>query len=136
MKIVIIVVGLVILLGAGFFLLSEPSSEDTVEPQSSNNEFSIDTVNSDVENGALFLDVRTPEEYADSYISGAENFPLQDLQQGKTPQAESQDKIYVYCRSGNRSAEAKSILEQSGYTNVVDLGGLEDVVAIGGQKVN
>jgi phage shock protein E len=136
MKIVTIVIGLVILLGAGFFLLSEPSSEDTVEPQSSNNEFSIDTVNSDVENGALFLDVRTPEEYADSYISGAENFPLQDLQQGKTPQAEIQDKIYVYCRSGNRSAEAKSILEQSGYTNVVDLGGLEDVVAIGGQKVN
>jgi rhodanese-related sulfurtransferase len=30
----------------------------------------------------------------------------------------------VYCRSGNRSASAKYVLEQLGYTNVNDFGGV------------
>lgn len=135
-KVFIFIAGIVVLLVGAFLLFSEPSSNEDSGAQTSNIEVSIDTVNSDVENGALFLDVRTPEEYADSYISGAENFPLQDLQQGAVPNAESQDNIYVYCRSGNRSAEAKSILENAGFTNVVDLGGLEDVESIGGVRVN
>jgi phage shock protein E len=135
-KIFIVIAGIMVLLVGGFFLFSEPSSDESLSPQTSNSEVSIETVNNDIENGALFLDVRTPEEYADSYISGATNFTLQDLQQGKLPNVEAQEKIYVYCRSGNRSAEAKTILENSGFTNVVDLGGLEDVVSIGGVKVN
>lgn len=136
MKVFIVIAGIMVLLVGGFFLFSEPSSDENSSPQISNNEVSIETINSDVENGALFLDVRTPEEFADSYISGAENYPLQELQQGIMPSVEKQDKIYVYCRSGNRSAEAKTILENSGFTNVVDLGGLEDVVSIGGVRVN
>lgn len=136
MKILIVIAGIIVFLIGIFLLFSEPSSDDSSSSQTSNSEVNIDTVNSDVENGALFLDVRTPEEYADSYISGAENFPLQDLQNGSLPSAESQDKIYVYCRSGNRSAEAKSILVNAGFTNVIDLGGIEDVVDIGGVRVN
>jgi phage shock protein E len=34
--------------------------------------------------------------------------------------------IYVYCRSGRRSGIAQSTLEEAGYNNVVNLGGLED----------
>jgi phage shock protein E len=35
-------------------------------------------------------------------------------------------RIYLYCRSGNRSGQAKAILQELGYTNVVNAGGLED----------
>ncbi|MBT3529185.1 MAG: hypothetical protein HN476_08610 [Porticoccaceae bacterium] len=37
--------------------------------------------------------------------------------------------IYVYCRRGNRSGKAKKILDQLGYTNVVNAGGIVDAEA-------
>jgi rhodanese-related sulfurtransferase len=49
---------------------------------------------------------------------------------------QTQTKIYVYCRSGNRSAEAINIMRATGFTNLVDLGGVPDVQAIGGVLAN
>ena len=40
-------------------------------------------------------------------------------------------KIYLYCRSGNRSATAQQLLQKQGYTNVIDLGGLGDLTKLG-----
>ncbi|WP_319561703.1 rhodanese-like domain-containing protein [Marispirochaeta sp.] len=71
----------------------------------------------------LLLDVRTPVEYKSGYIPTAENLPLQVI--GNNPPAVEKDSLLiVYCRSGNRSAQAKRFLEKEGFTNVVDFGGI------------
>ena len=36
------------------------------------------------------------------------------------------EEILLYCRSGNRSGKAKLILEELGYTNIRNIGGIED----------
>ena len=93
------------------------------------------TVNNDIASGSQLVDVRTPEEFSDGYIEGAINLPLDSIKEGQNPTVSNDTRVYVYCRSGNRSAEATRLLESAGFTDVVDLGGLNDVVAIGGVQV-
>ena len=66
------------------------------------------------------LDVRTPEEYRDGHLPGAKNLPLDRLDTIAEP---SGSPLFVYCRSGARSAQAKARLARAGYS-VTDLGGL------------
>ena len=75
-----------------------------------------------VENGALLLDVRTPEEFAAGHIQGALNIPVQVLEQRMGDLGARDRDIVVYCRSGNRSGRAKQMLNTAGYTSVHDLG--------------
>lgn len=111
---------------------SDGQDQSSTETASDQTVLAYSDVQQDVENGgAAFLDVRTPEEYYESHFPGAELFPLQDLERGNLPDYETDSTMYVYCRSGNRSQDATRILEAAGY-NVVDLGGLPDVAAIGG----
>ena len=58
-------------------------------------------------------------------------FPLQTIEAGQFPEVEKTNKIYVYCRSGNRSAQAEKLLKDQGYSNIVDLGAMSDVIALG-----
>ena len=79
------------------------------------------------EDNFILLDVRTPEEFADGHIPGALNIPNESI--GENDIAELPDKeqrIYVYCRSGNRSKQASAKLVNLGYTNVVEIGGIID----------
>jgi rhodanese-related sulfurtransferase len=91
-------------------------------------------IEQEVKTGALLLDVRTEEEYVSGHIKGATLFPLQKIQTGAVPDVSKDKTIYVYCQSGNRSAQAAKILEEAGYT-VVDLGGISEVIAIGGKVI-
>lgn len=135
MKLIVsLVIGLAVLVGA-FLMFSEPSSESSSQAEASTDKISISTVNQDLDNGAVLLDVRTPEEYVAGYIERAENFPLSNLQQSNYPAVDKDTKIYVYCRSGNRSAEATRLLNAAGFSDVIDLGGVPDVEAIGGVVV-
>ena len=83
----------------------------------------------------LLIDVRTPEEYKAGHFEKAINFDSVDIDAGKTPQVAKDAKIYVYCRSGNRSAASTAKLKAAGFTNIIDLGGLEDVKTIGGGEL-
>jgi len=69
---------------------------------------------------SIIIDVREPEEFAASHVSGAINIPLGQIQSGNVnlEGANKSDTIVVYCSSGNRSSQAKAILEGRGYTNV------------------
>lgn len=69
----------------------------------------------------LLIDVRTPEEYAAGHIPTAINVPVDQIG-NRPPTGEKDVLIIVYCRSGNRSATARKILQDLGYTNVVDFG--------------
>ena len=75
----------------------------------------------------VILDVRTQEEYDAGHIAGAilvPNETIADKQPQLLPDLDAE--ILVYCRSGNRSAQAAKKLIAIGYTNVVDFGGIID----------
>lgn len=97
-------------------------------------EIDFASVEMSIKYGAMLLDVRTEAEYTEGHFKGATNLDVEDILKGESPDAGKGEAIYVYCRSGNRSAVAKEALEKAGFTNVVDLGGLQDVEAIGGVK--
>ncbi len=79
-----------------------------------------------IEKGAFLMDVRTPAEFAGGSVKGAVNIPL-DKVQSQLNQLKNKEIIVVFCRSGNRSSQAKSILERSGFTNVVNGGTWQNV---------
>ena len=79
------------------------------------------------ESDYIILDVRTPEEYEAKHIPGAVNVPNETI--GSDPILQLPDKdqrILVYCRSGNRSKQSAQKLADQGYTNVVEFGGIND----------
>ncbi|MGA2480327.1 MAG: rhodanese-like domain-containing protein [Spirochaetia bacterium] len=71
----------------------------------------------------ILVDVRTPEEFAAGHIPTAVNIPVTDIA-NRPPTKDKNALIVVYCRTGNRSAKAKTALEGLGYTGVVDFGGI------------
>lgn len=71
----------------------------------------------------LLLDVRTVGEFASGHIEGAANIPVEELA-NRLAEVPNDQPIVIYCRSGNRSAQAVRILRSAGYTVVYDLGGI------------
>lgn len=125
-------VGLVVLVAA--VAMVNRQSVSAPEPASSSSKpRDFETIHQEVVSGrASLYDVRTPEEFASGAFDQAVNLPLQSIQAGSVPKEAKDSKIYLYCRSGNRSSQAASELEKAGYINVIDLGGLGDVEKIGG----
>lgn len=130
MKKVMVWGGAVALLVGGFIWLGNVNKGD-----SSSQALTFATVQRDATGGAKLYDVRTAEEYDAGHFASAINWSLQDMEAGNLPDVPKDSKIFVYCRSGNRSSQAAAILKDAGYTNIVDLGGLPDVQAIGGKLV-
>jgi phage shock protein E len=82
--------------------------------------------------GRTVIDVRTPEEYAAGHIAGAQNIDVEGADFAS--QIASLDKTspyFVYCRSGRRSAMAADQMAAAGFTDIVDGGGMADLVAAG-----
>ena len=75
---------------------------------------------------AVLLDVREEPEYITGHARDAQLLPADELTE------ESADlvvgakttPVLVYCRTGRRSREAAQKLEELGYTEVYDMGGL------------
>lgn len=76
---------------------------------------------------AFLVDVRTPGEYAQGHPKGTVNIPLDKLA-SNLDKFKGKKEIIVFCRSGNRSSQAKSFLESKGISNITD-GGTWDNVA-------
>ena len=74
--------------------------------------------------GAVLLDVRTPDEYRQGHIPGSKNVPLQSISKVAGMIDDKSTPIFVYCLGGVRSRQAAAILQQMGYTNVKDIGGI------------
>lgn len=75
--------------------------------------------------GALLLDVRTPGEFAQGHAPGARLIPLDQIGRRLAELGAKDRAIALICRSGNRSGQAQSILEQAGFTKTVNvLGGM------------
>ena len=73
----------------------------------------------------IILDVRTAEEYSEKHIPGAINIANESIGTEDIPELPDKDQlILVYCRSGNRSKQASEKLVKLGYTNIVEIGGI------------
>lgn len=71
------------------------------------------------------LDVRTPKEYNEGHIEGAEliNFFDEDFVQQAEANFDKDKPLMLYCRSGNRSAKATAKLKAAGFKEIYDLRG-------------
>ncbi len=75
----------------------------------------------------VIVDVRSPWEFEMEHVPGAKNIPLEEVMYKVKEFKELQSPIVLYCRSGNRSGMAASILKQNGITDVYNGGGLGDM---------
>lgn len=79
---------------------------------------------------SVWIDVRSPEEYADGHVAQAVNIPYTEIGARIAEVTEDKDaQIYLYCRSGRRSGIALDTLNEMGYVNAVNLDTLENAQA-------
>jgi len=79
----------------------------------------------DTEKGIILLDVRTRNEYLERHIPKSTLIPVDVLaNEANIKLMDKNAEIFVYCRSGNRSAMAVKILTKLGYTHINNLGGI------------
>ena len=74
--------------------------------------------------GAILVDVRTPQEYREGHIPGSTNVPLQTIDKISSEADNKNIPLFVYCFSGGRSSQAASMLQHMGYSNVHNIGGI------------
>ena len=80
-----------------------------------------------VKNKEFLLDVREEYEYQEGHVKGAVNLPLREILSQKDSLPKDKD-IYVYCRSGHRSADAVNFLKSLGFEKVHNVdGGFIDI---------
>ena len=75
----------------------------------------------------IILDVRTIEEYNEGHIPNAICIPNETIGENIVSELPNKEQlILIYCRSGNRSKQAAKKLNQLGYTNLIEFGGIID----------
>ena len=75
---------------------------------------------------AVLVDVREEAEYITGHARDAELLPVDELDAKSADLVigTKETPVLVYCRTGRRSREAAQKLEELGYTEVYDMGGL------------
>lgn len=76
--------------------------------------------------GTMLVDVRTPGEFSSGSVKGAINIPLEQIE-SQLSKFKGKKNIVVFCRSGSRSSQAKSILEKNNFQNVINGGTWQNV---------
>ena len=106
--------------------------------QKSPNKIKVNATNSNtiveaVKQGKAYLvDVRTPEEYNQQHLQYALNINLRSANFASQLKQLSTNKIvYLYCHSGNRSAQATDSLLVLGYAKAYNIGGIDSLLKAG-----
>ena len=115
-------------LQVGKFPIVKKSVEDSKQTKAEENADETETLDSD---GPIILDVRTPMEFEMGAYPGAINVGLDSLQEWAEGIEDKDRKIIIYCASGARSSYGMRILNQMGFTNVENGGGLHTMMARG-----
>lgn len=85
-----------------------------------------------VEDGAVVIDVRTPEEFASGHVADARNIDVQaDSFRAEVDELDREATYVLYCRSGARADAAGQLMREMGFTDVVNAGGFEDLADAG-----
>lgn len=86
-----------------------------------------------VSDGTVIIDVRTPAEYQAGHLEGSINIDLSSADFATEIEKLPTDGEYiVYCQSGNRSAQAFALMNEQGFQNVRDAGGITGASAATG----
>jgi len=131
-KYIIIAITAVVLMSVGGYVVVSNKSDSQQKNSSAQTQSMVEKVEA---NNAQLVDVRTPQEYNASYAKKSINIPLDEIQKGDLSKFDKDKPIYLYCRTGRRAGEAKTILEQAGYKDVTNIGGLDDWKNQGGTVV-
>ena len=84
-----------------------------------------------LEEGALVIDVRNPDEFSEVHVEGAVNIPLPNLMFSiKSMELEKQAVLLCHCKSGGRSAIAVTLFRNAGYKKAYNLGSLKRALAM------
>ena len=75
---------------------------------------------------AVLVDVRTPEEFSEGSVKGAINIPLDKIDKN-LDFFKDKKTVIVFCKSGGRSSQAKSILDQDKNLEVINGGSWQNV---------
>ena len=76
---------------------------------------------------AFLIDVRSESELAEKSCSTALHWDADQMVQGRFPHIPKDQPVFVFCRAGNRSSVAQSMLSADGFTDVHNIGGLHNV---------
>jgi phage shock protein E len=80
----------------------------------------------------VVIDVRTAAEYAAGHIAGAQNIDVESADfPSRISTLDGTAPVLVYCRSGRRSAIAAEQMAAAGFSDLVDAGAIDDLVAAG-----
>ncbi len=122
-----VILGLVIIgIGATALLLGRPASSAGEDGEALPKEISVAQAAEKRTAGAFILDVREPSEWEEGHIPDATLIPLGQLE-SRLSEIPTDQEIVVVCRSGNRSATARDILLQAGFSQVTSMeGGIND----------
>ena len=105
-------------------------AEDAASPQTIDAAAAVELL--EQRDDLVLIDVRTPEEFADGHLAGAE---MIDIQAGdfadRIAELDPDATTVVYCRTGNRSASAVAIMAEQGFTDLYDAGGFADLAEAG-----
>ena len=85
-------------------------------------------------NELTIIDVRTSQEFLLGHIEGSKNIEWQEISSIENI-TDKDKKIFLYCRSGNRSQKATNILLDIGYKDVTNLGSLQDASELLKRKI-
>ena len=89
--------------------------------------FAEDALKTSNDSNSILVDVRTNAEWNDGYIETAIHIPLNELIEKIELIAKNKElRIYLYCRSGNRSGKAEQALQNNGYINARNIGGINE----------
>ena len=86
----------------------------------------------------VLLDVREADEFAAGHLPGAIHVSrgLLEFKLSGTPALSARDlKVFVYCKTGGRSALAAAAMQDMGYLDVVSLAGGIDAWAAAGKPL-
>lgn len=76
----------------------------------------------------VWIDVRTPEEYLQDNIEGDLNMPVATINAESLAELFGKNsEINLYCRSGGRAGQVQELLTAAGFSNVNNMGGIDDV---------
>jgi len=82
--------------------------------------------------GAVIIDVREPDEYAEGHVAGARSLPLSELP-ARAQEVPNDQTVYLVCGGGGRSTQAADLLSEAGHDVRSVAGGTRAWIASGGE---
>lgn len=85
--------------------------------------------------GAVVIDVREPDEYAEGHVVGAQSLPLSQLP-ARTQEVPKDQTVYLVCQGGGRSSKAAELLSAAGHDVRSVAGGTTAWIESGGETAS